>query len=67
MVNSTSLIESLRTPAAYMHETHGTIECVETHISWVLLAGDFALQDKKTDQEHFPRLFELDPAQTLLR
>ena len=41
-----SLAEELRDPAAYPHPVHG-VDVVETHISWVFLAGDFAYKVKK--------------------
>ena len=40
------IIETLRNPCAYPHPVD-TVECIETHISWVLLAGDFAYKIKK--------------------
>lgn len=40
------LIEGLQRPDAYPHPT-GPVRLVETHISWVLLAGDFAYKVKK--------------------
>jgi aminoglycoside phosphotransferase family enzyme len=40
------LIQSLLDPARYPHPA-GRIELVETHISWVLLAGDYAYKFKK--------------------
>jgi len=40
------LIAALLDPARYPHAC-GTVELVETHISWVLLAGDFAYKIKK--------------------
>lgn len=40
------LIQSLLDPARYPHPA-GNIEVVETHISWVLLAGDYAYKIKK--------------------
>lgn len=44
---SVTLIAQLQqTPAAFPHETQG-IECIETHISWVLLAGEHAYKLKK--------------------
>lgn len=39
-------IQSLRDPAAYPHPVD-RVEIVETHISWVLLAGDHAYKFKK--------------------
>jgi aminoglycoside phosphotransferase family enzyme/predicted kinase len=41
-----ALIDALRSPRAYPHES-AKIELLETHISWVLLAGDFAYKIKK--------------------
>jgi aminoglycoside phosphotransferase family enzyme len=43
---TTPLIESLRDPRRYPHPA-GSVEIVETHISWVLLAGEFAYKFKK--------------------
>jgi len=40
------LIEGLLSPAAYPHEV-GQVELVETHISWVFLAGEYAYKIKK--------------------
>lgn len=40
------IIESLRDPCAYPYPVDA-VECIETHISWVLLAGDFAYKIKK--------------------
>lgn len=40
------LIEALRNRAAYSHET-GAIRVIETHISWILLTGDYAYKIKK--------------------
>ncbi|MFC1796708.1 AAA family ATPase [Pseudomonadota bacterium] len=42
----TSLLRKLSDPAAYPHET-SEIRFVETHISWVILTGDFAYKIKK--------------------
>lgn len=42
----TLLIDALRDPAAYPHGV-ASIEVIETHISWVVLAGDFAYKIKK--------------------
>ncbi|MCJ7591965.1 MAG: AAA family ATPase [Woeseiaceae bacterium] len=41
-----SLIQLLRQPGAYPHPVTA-VEVIETHISWVLLAGDFAYKIKK--------------------
>jgi len=40
------LIAGLMSARAYLHETT-TIELIETHISWVLLTGDFVYKIKK--------------------
>jgi uncharacterized protein len=40
------LIEALRRPRAYPHEVDG-VEHIETHISHVLLAGEYAYKFKK--------------------
>jgi uncharacterized protein len=47
------LISALRDPAAYPHAVSGAVELIETHISWVLLAGEFAYKIKKPIQNHF--------------
>jgi aminoglycoside phosphotransferase family enzyme/gluconate kinase len=41
-----TLIENLRQPRCYPHATTD-IQLLETHISWVLLAGDYAYKIKK--------------------
>ena len=41
-----SLIAALRDPASYPHPVDG-VEVIETHISWVLLAGAYAYKVKK--------------------
>ena len=41
-----SLLGGLRRPDAYPHEV-GNVEVIETHISWVLLAGAYAYKIKK--------------------
>ncbi|MFP4335952.1 MAG: hypothetical protein ACLFQC_10830, partial [Wenzhouxiangella sp.] len=40
------LIDALRNPACYPHPVE-TVELLQTHISWVLLAGDYAYKIKK--------------------
>jgi aminoglycoside phosphotransferase family enzyme/predicted kinase len=40
------LITALASPAAYPHAVR-EVRCVETHISWVLLTGEFAYKIKK--------------------
>ena len=41
-----TVIRSLRQPGAYPHPV-SDVEIIETHISWVLLAGEFAYKIKK--------------------
>jgi aminoglycoside phosphotransferase family enzyme/gluconate kinase len=43
---ASTLIESLRDPRAYPHPVRD-IDIVETHISWVVLTGDYAYKLKK--------------------
>ena len=40
------MIEALRDPTRYPHAVE-RVEVLETHISWVLLAGDYAYKVKK--------------------
>jgi aminoglycoside phosphotransferase family enzyme len=40
------LIRKLLKPAAYPHGVHG-LQVIETHISWVILTGDYAYKVKK--------------------
>src|SRR6056297_748783 len=40
------LIDALRHPGVYPHPV-GKVELIETHISWVLLAGEFVYKLKK--------------------
>lgn len=44
--NLTDLIEGLRNPASYAHSAE-LIEILQTHISWVVLAGEYAYKIKK--------------------
>lgn len=54
-----SLIQALLSPAAYPHPvTH--IELIETHISWVLLTGQYAYKIKKNVQFDFLDFSTLD-------
>jgi aminoglycoside phosphotransferase family enzyme len=43
---SADLVEALLSPSAYPHEV-GQVNLVETHISWVLLTGEYAYKVKK--------------------
>lgn len=45
-ITDNPLIAGLMLPQAYQHKT-GAIQVIETHISWVLLTGDFAYKIKK--------------------
>jgi aminoglycoside phosphotransferase family enzyme/predicted kinase len=45
-MDSSTLLAALRDPACYPHPA-GPVELIETHISWVLLAGDYAYKIKK--------------------
>ena len=45
-VASQALLEGLRDPRAYPHQT-ASIQVVETHISWVILTGEVAYKLKK--------------------
>jgi len=45
-VQAANLVDRLRSPACYSHPATG-VEVLETHISWVVLAGDFAYKIKK--------------------
>ncbi len=47
-----SLIQSLLNPAAYQHAVDNN-ELIETHISWVLLTGQYAYKIKKNVQFDF--------------
>lgn len=47
-----SLIQALLNPAAYPHPVNN-IELIETHISWVLLTGQYAYKIKKNIQFDF--------------
>lgn len=45
-MNSSNLVEALQNPGCYPHPVHN-LRVVETHISWVILTGDFAYKIKK--------------------
>jgi len=42
-----AVVEALLSPSAYDHPVAGEIEFIQTHISYVLLAGEFAYKIKK--------------------
>lgn len=56
------LIDSLLRHEAYPHSVSGEVELIETHISWVLLAGEFVYKIKKPIKNPF-----LDYSQLALR
>jgi hypothetical protein len=47
MSDGPSLVEHLLSPEAYPHPVVTPVRLVETHISWVLLTGDYAYKIKK--------------------
>ena len=53
------VVSALREPRAYPHES-GLVEVVETHISWVFLAGEFAYKVKKPVKLPFLDFSSLD-------
>lgn len=53
------LVESLLQPGAFPHATDG-IELMETHISWVILAGEFVYKIKKPVRLDFLDFGELE-------
>lgn len=46
-LNGNKLIESLLDASSYVHSVDGPVVLHETHISWVLLAGNYAYKIKK--------------------
>ncbi|MDX1927545.1 MAG: AAA family ATPase [Pirellulaceae bacterium] len=46
-------VEELRKPDAYPHPVGSEVLLIETHISWVLLAGEFAYKIKKPIHNNF--------------
>lgn len=61
-----TLIESLKNPACYPHPAE-SIRLLETHISWVLLAGDFVYKIKKPVDFGFLDFSELAQRQLFCR
>jgi aminoglycoside phosphotransferase family enzyme/predicted kinase len=55
----TSLVESLMNEAAFDHAVH-SVELIETHISWVILAGDYVYKIKKPVKLDFLDFGELE-------
>ncbi len=54
-----TLIEQLQKPECYAHSV-AQIELIETHISWVLLTGDYAYKIKKPIRNEFLNFSMLD-------
>lgn len=52
-LSSESLIAGLRESSAYPHPFEGSVAIEETHISWILLAGDYAYKIKKPLRTEF--------------
>lgn len=46
LADASRLVAALQSPGAYRHAV-GEVEVVETHISWVVIAGEFAYKLKK--------------------
>ena len=53
------LVESLMTPAAFDHPVDG-VELIETHISWVILAGNYVYKIKKPIKLDFLDFHDLE-------
>jgi uncharacterized protein len=53
ITNRDALIESLLDPTSYVHSVEGPVLLRETHISWILLAGNYAYKIKKPIQTEF--------------
>lgn len=51
--NVTQLLRSLQHVHAYPHAVDGEIQVIETHISWVFLAGNYAYKIKKPIRTSF--------------
>jgi aminoglycoside phosphotransferase family enzyme/predicted kinase len=62
---SGQLIAGLLRPAAYPHPVHQPIRVAETHISWVLLTGEFAYKVKKPIRLSFLDYSTLDRRRAL--
>ena len=62
-LSNDGLIEALRDPSAYPHPV-GAVDVIETHISSVLLAGDYAYKVKKPVQFGFVDFSTLDRRRT---
>jgi aminoglycoside phosphotransferase family enzyme/gluconate kinase len=58
-LSNDGLLEALRDPSAYPHPV-GAVDVIETHISSVLLAGDYAYKIKKPVQFGFVDFSTLD-------
>ena len=60
------LIERLRDPSCYSHPV-GEVEVVETHVSWILLAGPYAYKVKKPVRLPFLDFTTLEQRQRFCR
>ncbi|MEM1244269.1 MAG: hypothetical protein AAGG80_05550, partial [Pseudomonadota bacterium] len=58
-MSSDQLIKQLQDAKLYPHKIHG-FKVIETHISWVILTGDFAYKIKKPMDFGFLNFTELD-------
>lgn len=53
VLDTKAIVDQLRDPEAYPHSVDGPITVHETHISWILLAGNFAYKIKKRLKNSF--------------
>lgn len=60
------LIQALQNPSIYLHAV-SNIQLIETHISWVLLTGDYVYKIKKPVNLGFLDFSSLEKKKTLLR
>ena len=54
LARQATLVAALRNPACFPHPVR-QIEVIETHISWVILTGDYAYKIKKAVELLFER------------
>lgn len=66
MHDTPALIRALQDPAAYAHRVK-RVELIETHISWVLLTGEYAYKIKKPVDLGFLDFSSLDKRHQALR
>lgn len=53
VLDTKAIVDQLRDPESYPHSVDGPIAVLETHISWILLAGNFAYKIKKRLKNNF--------------